>query len=420
MPENIRQLARDVSKAVESAEKRILRLLAAFVAVPTVNPPGQAYGEFVQLAKGHFDALGLSTRIVRVPKAEQLRLVPGSDGYPRMNLLARWDVGHAKTLHFNGHFDVVPPTSGWKRDPFKAVREGNRVYGRGTSDMKGALAAMVGALWALKQLRIEPAWNVELSFTCDEETGGKAGVGYLVQKRLLHASAVVVGEGSGGSQICYAHKGVLWLRVTVRGKSAHASVPHRGVNAFEYQAELVCELAKLKRRYRRRRTKLPGCHPEEAQPTMVVGGITGGGNKTNVVPDRTFFTIDRRILPDEDPIAARRELSDFIRDFAKRRGMRVRAELMLLAEPAATDPSSPLVELGLLARRAATRKRPQIHVTPGFLDMRFFVNEARLPTIGCGAEGGRYHGDDEFVLLSGLLNTATAYALMMAHADSLE
>src|SRR5581483_6231435 len=91
----------------------------------------------------------------------------------------------AKTLHVNGHFDVVPVTSSWQRSPFKPKLEGHRLYGRGACDMKGGIAAAIFALQAIQKAGIRPAYNLEFSFVCDEETDGAMGAGYLVRKKLV-------------------------------------------------------------------------------------------------------------------------------------------------------------------------------------------------------------------------------------------
>ncbi len=111
--------------------------------------------------------------------------------------------------------------------------------------MKGNIASVLFALKALKDCGIKPKINIQLSFTPDEETGGRTGLGYLVEKGLVKAD-YAMSEGCSGNYISIGNKGVLWAEIEVIGKSAHGSMPHKGVNSFERMNMLVSELQKLK------------------------------------------------------------------------------------------------------------------------------------------------------------------------------
>ena len=96
----------------------------------TVNPPGDKYAEIVDLLDEKCRALGMQTRIVPVPEAEAVKVVPHADVYPRMNLIAKWNLGAEKTVHFNAHFDVVPVSGKWLTHPFDPQIKGDWLYGR--------------------------------------------------------------------------------------------------------------------------------------------------------------------------------------------------------------------------------------------------------------------------------------------------
>src|SRR5581483_6873153 len=112
-----------ISKTIRALEKEMLAFLKALISIPTVNPPGDRYADCVEFLGRKCRALGMRTQVVRAPWADAK--------YPRYSLIARLPGTAAKTLHVNGHFDVVPVTSSWQRSPFKPKLEGHRLYGRG-------------------------------------------------------------------------------------------------------------------------------------------------------------------------------------------------------------------------------------------------------------------------------------------------
>ncbi len=134
----------------------IARFLQDLVRIPTVNPPGENYLRFVSAVEPKLRALGMTTQIVTVPTAYANRFVPNARGYPRASLIARLDVGAPRTIHFNCHYDVVPAAGQWRFGPFEPKVQTGWIFGRGTSDMKGAIAAVCLAIQTLKDLKITP------------------------------------------------------------------------------------------------------------------------------------------------------------------------------------------------------------------------------------------------------------------------
>jgi succinyl-diaminopimelate desuccinylase len=137
-------------------ESYVVGLLSRLISVPTVNPPGENYGEMAELLRGELEALGLRVEVHRVPDEVVERYYPWARGHPRYIVLARLSGdGEGPVLHFNGHYDVVPPGQGWSMDPFRPVVRDGRVYGRGASDMKGGIASIVAAVRAL----VDSGWR---------------------------------------------------------------------------------------------------------------------------------------------------------------------------------------------------------------------------------------------------------------------
>jgi len=234
-------------------KRYVINLVSRLIEIPTINPPGENYEKMTDLLELECRKLSLVTRKYITPKSI-LDKYNVSGGSKRVNLVADLNAGCKKVLHINSHYDVVPATDKWKRDPFKAVVRGNRIYGRGSEDMKGNIASVLFALKALKDLRIKPKINIQLSFTPDEEIGGRTGLGYLVGKGLVKAD-YAMSEGYSGNYISMGNKGVLWAEVEVIGKSAHGSMPYKGVNSFERMNMFANELEKLKNKVSKRKTR---------------------------------------------------------------------------------------------------------------------------------------------------------------------
>jgi succinyl-diaminopimelate desuccinylase len=158
----------------------LVAFLQQLIRLRTVNPPGENYGKITTLLADTLRGLGLEVRRLPVPRSLQKKTQPELLDYPRHNVIGFWDTGAMKTVHFNAHYDVVPVSGKWRHgSPFNPVVENGWIYGRGTADMKGAIASIVYALKALRATGVKPNFNVEVSFTADEETDSTLGTGWV-------------------------------------------------------------------------------------------------------------------------------------------------------------------------------------------------------------------------------------------------
>ncbi len=405
---------------IDRNQKSLCESLQDLVRIPTVNPPGDNYAEIVNLLDEWCRELGMQTHIVPVSEAEAIEIVPHANVYPRMNLIARWMVGAEKTIHFNAHFDVVPASGNWDSHPFDPQIKGDWLYGRGSDDMKDSIASFLFAIAALKDTGVKPAFNIECSFTCDEEIGGDLGAGEVVRKGLVQADYAVNLEGSTGLTVCNGHHGVLWLEVTVHGKAAHAANPADGLNAFEKTAELVNALQPLKEEFDKS-TRIFKMAPDiERRPTINIGGVFNGtaGDKVNTVPAQLTFSIDRRIPPNEQLNRAESELRGAIQHACKKNpNLEVDVKSTLRIEPCLVDSRLPFLQAFAKSVRAVRRNPIKWAPAGGFTDLHFFVEEGkRIPGVGYGPRGEGAHGINERVSISDMVKTAKIYATFMAHA----
>ncbi|MBF0238558.1 MAG: M20 family metallopeptidase [SAR324 cluster bacterium] len=256
-----------------------LDLTQQLIRLNTINPPGKER----ECARFLGELLGKNGFRVRYYEYED----------SRTSLVASLD-GEDETppICFTGHLDTVPLGEKiWQKHALSAETDGDRVFGRGTTDMKGGIAAMTLAALRLarnRQLRS----GVMLVFTASEETGCE-GADYLANKlRVLEEpGAIVVGEPTGNLPLI-GHKGGLWIEVCATGVTAHASIPHHGVNAIYKAAEVIRHLQHFD-------FDVP-THPVLGAPTLNVGTISGGLNM-NSVPDRATLGIDIRTIPGQTP-----------------------------------------------------------------------------------------------------------------------
>ena len=393
-------------------EDGLVAFLQKLVRLRTVNLPGENYGPITALLATTLRGLGLKVRRLPISRALQKQTQPGLLDYPRYNVLGYWDAGAEKTLHFNAHYDVVPVSGRWRHgDPFNPVVQDGWIYGRGTSDMKGAIASIVFALKALRASGVRPNFNVEVSFTADEETDSKLGTGWVADHGGLRADYAVVGEGGEGNAVCCGHNGVVWLNVRVHGRAAHGSTPHKGVNALEKMSALVLALDGYKRRLARRTFRAPD--GRKLHPTLNLGGVfaAGEGGKVNTVPAAASFSIDRRVLPVEDIRTAEHELRTELRRAAgKIPQCRITLEKISDNYSCYHAPTHPLFKA---MRRSVARVRRQpagFTVSTGFNDMHFFAQVLGIPTLGYGPGGRDYHAIDERARVKDLVEAAQIYA----------
>ena len=307
------------------------------------------------------------------------------------------------TLMFNGHMDTVPVGDKdlWSVDPFEGVLRDGRIYGRGAADMKGALAAMIASVKAIVESEVRLRGRLILTFVADEEVTGY-GTRDLI-RRGYRADFAIVGEPNE-LNVQTAHKGVLWLKVVTRGKAAHASVPHQGVNAIYRMADICLALEKMNSLLAGRKHSLLG------SPTINVGTIKGG-IKTNIVPDYCEITIDRRLIPGEKPIDVKQEIEETLESLGgKTSKLQFELEVLNLAEPSETPQDELIVQVARKAVKEVIGRDPGVTGFTATCDMRFLVNEAGIPTIILGPGSLRQaHVIDEYVEVEQVINAAKIY-----------
>jgi acetylornithine deacetylase len=321
-----------------------------------------------------------------------------NDEGTKANLWATIGPADVPGVVLSGHTDVVPVDGQeWRTPPFEAAVDGDRLYGRGTSDMKSFIAVALAHAPAMAKTDLK--MPIHFAFSYDEEIGclGVHGIIKHVGGISPRPRAVIVGEPTE-MRVVNAHKGVFSFRTTVRGLEAHSSATHVGVNAIMYAAELIGFLSELARE---RREERPHNHHFDPPYTSVHVGTIRGGTALNIIPKECSFVWEYRLLPGEDDREIISRFEEFADSVVLPKMQAVSAQAAIVTEarsrvaPLVAEAGSPAETLAMLL--AGTNKTSVVSFgTEGGI-----FQEAGIPTVVCGPGSIlQAHKPDEFIELS--------------------
>jgi succinyl-diaminopimelate desuccinylase len=397
-----------VERRVDESVDRLLTLLS----FDTTNPPGDTRA-IADAVEERFAALGVETeRVVADPaKPNLLATIPGASD---------------RTLLYNGHFDTVPyDAAAWDHDPL-GERAGDRIYGRGATDMKGALAALLTVASAYVQTGTRPPVTLQFAFVSDEEIAGAPGLPTLVDSGRLDADWCVIGETTcerGRHSVTVADKGSVWLTLTADGTAAHGSRPVLGVNAID---RLYDAVERIRREFGTEQFELA---PEIeaivsesveyyaptlgeatardlfAYPTINLGSIEGG-DSVNSVPASATARLDIRLTAGVQTRDVLRGIRDCAADCE---GIRIEDVSWSVGTYESLD--SPLVTAVTEAAGAVTGDRIFRRSATGGGDAKKLRN-AGIPTVEFGLGTDTVHAVDEYTTVDALRDNALVYATL--------
>ncbi|WP_440532222.1 M20 family metallopeptidase [Variovorax sp. YR566] len=352
-----------------------VQFLQQLVQVPTDTPPGNNAPHAERTAELLKD-FGLDAEKHAVPAQE----VKDYGLESITNLIVRRKYGNeGRTVALNAHGDVVPPGEGWTHDPYGGEIADGSLYGRAAAVSKSDFASFTFALRALEAVAKPTKGSVELHFTYDEEFGGILGPGWLLDKGLTKPDLMIAAGFS--YEVVTAHNGCLQMEVTVHGKMAHAAVPATGIDALQGAVKILNALYAQNTLYQQVTSKVEGI----THPYLNVGRIEGGTN-TNVVPGKVVFKLDRRMIPEENPVEVEAAIRKVIADAAaESAGITVEIKRLLLAnsmKPLAGN--KPLVDAIQKHGGELFGEPIKAMGTPLYTDVRLYV-EAGIPGVIYGA-----------------------------------
>lgn len=403
----VQELKQAIAKHVRPLRKGMLTFTKDLIRVGTENPPGLCYEECVELIVEKLEQFALHPKIIKVRG--------GATSHPRYCLLASYGSGK-RVLYFHGHYDVVPASAKHQYNP--VVRNG-RLYGRGASDMKAGLAAMIYAIRIMQLIDLEIHGRICLVIVPDEETGGKLGTHYLFEQghiKKKNSIGMLMPEPTSGA-IWNACRGAFSIMIRIKGKPVHVVLQQEGINAFEQMVALMNGLLKMKQVVEKRKTSYAVAAGESRHSILMLGGVCQCGTNFNTVPGQCSFSVERRINPEENFNREKRRLLDLIDKFRKR-GMNITTTVLQEGEAVGSSADSYLAYCLASSIRAVGGRRPQFRMCPGLLEIRYYLKKG-IPAYAYGPGLlHRAHHPDEFVSIGRIYDCAAVYALTAFEALS--
>ena len=377
---------------IQISTTQTLSFLSQLVSIDSVNPDlviggageSQIAEQLLQICK---DDLSLDAVVQEV--------APG-----RPNVIAKWPGnGIGKSILLTGHMDVVGVAE-MEIEPFSAEVNTGRLYGRGSYDMKGGIAAILSAISALKTAEFHPRGDIWLGFVCDEEY---ASIGTEALVKEIKPDAAILTEPTD-EIISIAHRGFVWITITTYGKAAHGSDYAKGVDAIQQMAPILQRIKHLEEEiYPKRQHALLG------RPS-VHASLIHGGLGLSTYPDRCVLQIEHRTLPGEGGDMIFSEWQNFIQ-MQKRNRIDFDAEVNLDLErsPLEIEPTEPIANTVKSAYNNCFNSCANLGASFGWLDSAIFV-EAGIPTVIFGPKGYGAHAEIEWVDLESVDRCAAVIA----------
>jgi len=413
-----------VSREVERLGDEMVGTLVDLIKIPAISPD---YGY-----EGEYDKAHKLLEIIKDWPFDKIERYDAPDERAkngvRPNILAYYygqDGEKSPRMWILTHLDVVPPgdLSKWTvTEPFKPLVKDGKIYGRGSEDNGQSLVASLYAVKALMNLGVRPKRTVILAFVSDEETGSKYGIRWLMKEHpeLFHRDDLVLvpdGGNEDGTFIEVAEKSILWLRIKVKGKQVHASMPFKGLNAHRIALNLAYHLDKLLHEKYDRADPLFNPPTSTFEPTMV----KNPADSPNIAPGEHEVVFDCRILP-------RYDIDEVLKD-AKRLAEEVRKKyrkefdgkplpeiefevLQRMDAPAPTDPNSEIVNLLQEALRKLRGKEAKVGGIGGFT-VAFPFRKLGVPTVVWATLDGVAHQANEYAKIENLIEDAKIIAALM-------
>ena len=372
-------------------EEEITNLAQELIKIPSDETAGEK--EVCEYLESYLKSLGMKVRLQEV--------LPN-----RPNIIAEVigdEVG--KSIMFNGHIDTVPvgDIKKWSMDPYSAIIKDNKLFGRGSTDMKGAIASMIISMKFIMN-NVEK-FNGKIIFTgvMAEETTG-LGTQKIVEENIKTDMAVV-GEPSD-EKIYRAHKGTMWFNLSTYGKLEHSSESNsESNNAIINMMKLIMEINEISKELETIENNLVG-HPS------INIGLIDGGTKQNMIADSCRISIDRRTLPEEktDEILDKLRIRlDGLRSLDDR--LTFDLEIDTIREAVEVAESEQIVQEVKNALNKVINKNPTISGMKATTDMSILVNQGNIPSVIYGPGFIKQaHTVDEFIEVKRLVESSQVYA----------
>jgi acetylornithine deacetylase len=359
-------------------EKELLKVVQDLIRIESVNPElaGMGSGEYLiaeHIGK-YLAAMGLAVcyQEIKPNRVNVVGVLKGNDG--------------GKRLMLNGHTDTVGLTR-MDIEPLNPVFRDGKVYGRGSFDMKGGLAATIMAVKAIIDAGLKPRGDVILAFVADEEY---RSVGTEILVREYPADAAILCEPTN-LKVCIAHKGFAWIKVEVFGQAAHGSRPDRGIDAIVKAGKFLAGIEDLGKD-----ALIQKKHPLLGSPS-IHASLIKGGTELSTYPDYCLIELERRFIPGESIKTIEAEIQALIDDLAsKDEQFKAKCEVSFSRPPLEVAKDHEIVSALTRAYTNTVKKAPEFIGVGGWMDSAI-LTEAGIPSVIIGPAGAGFHAATEYV-----------------------
>lgn len=407
-----------INDAVESLEDEMISFSKEFFGIQTQNPPGYNYPECAECAGRLMEKLGMDVEYVNVPKELLDEFAPLGEGLPRVSVIGTYKGETLRpNIHFTGHFDVVPEGDGWSTDPYGCKIEDGKMYARGSSDQKSGVVSELFALYAIQKAGIKLKGTYIASTTPDEESGGRAGIGYLVEKGYINKDNTdfcVITECLDVDKVCLGHRGVLNFEIETLGKRSHASMPSAGINAIDNMHLLLDAFdEKIKNlEVMKNESTLPlppGCR----KSTLTTMRIIADDGIINV-PASCKIGFDWRLNTGMTVEWAKKQILDICEYLKKtHQNFDYKFRIIYTAEPSLVPSDSEVVNTFLAAGKKYLNRDMSFCISPGSDDQKYIVQQGGMDQCIVYGPGilDIAHKVDEYVYIEDMKTSAKIMAL---------
>ncbi len=359
-------------------EKELLKVVQNFIRIESVNPDLSGVGNGEGLIAEHIGKYLTETGIevhfqeIKPNRVNVIGVLKGS--------------GEGKALMLNGHTDTVG-IARMDIEPLNPVFREGKVYGRGSFDMKGGLAAMIIAVKTIIDAGLKPKGDVILAFVADEEY---LSLGTEVLVKEYPADAAILCEPTN-LKVCIAHKGFAWIKVEIFGKAAHGSRPDRGIDAIVKAGKFLARIEELGKG-----ALIQKKHPMLGSPS-IHASLIKGGTELSTYPDYCLIELERRFIPGESVKTIEAEMQTLIDDLAsKDEQFKAKCEVSFSRPPLEVARDHEIV--GALTRAYANtvKNDPEFIGVGGWMDSAILA-EAGIPSVIIGPAGEGFHAATEYV-----------------------
>jgi succinyl-diaminopimelate desuccinylase len=386
----------EINELLHAIDKdKALSFLQSLVRINSVNPPGneRLMTEYIADTFGE-SGLTVEKYPLDADRENVLLTLKGSESSPGQM---------RKRLVLSGHLDTVPIGNGqWQEDPWGAHVKDGKLYGRGSSDMKSGVAAMILALEAIAQSGIKLKGDLSFLGTAGEEVDGRGARLAIQEGTVSETTALVIGEPTN-NQLFIAHKGVLWLEITINGKTAHAGWPDKGINAISAMHQFVNELEKFH-----------PVHDKILGNSTVNLGLIDGGIAPNMVADSCRLTIDCRTVPGLEAESIYQRAEEILTALSENMDISYNLKVLNDMHFVSTPQEDPFIQLSANVLRETLNTEASFGGANYYSDGSLFTKEnADLPILIFGpGHPDQAHQPDEWVSIDQFYDAIRYYAVL--------